>query len=98
VLYHADDFPRTEFSHTAIFFYKPKGYGFEREFRLMVVPCEQESISLDEVGRHVAVRLKKIVHRVITHPAASAEFKSKVDLVLRQSLKHLRREDSSLLP
>ncbi len=98
VKYHADDFPRTEFSHTAIFFYKPKGYSFEREFRLMVVPGEQESISLDEVGRRVAVKLKKIVHRVITHPAASAEFKSKVDLVLRHSLKHLRRENSSLLP
>jgi len=98
VKYHADDFPRTEFSHTAIFFYKPKCYSFEREFRLMVVPGEQESISLNEVGRRVAVKLKKIVHRVITHPAASAEFKSKVDLVLRQALKHLRREDSILLP
>jgi hypothetical protein len=97
VKYHADDFPRTEFSHTAMFFYKPKDYRFEREFRLMLVPGEQESISLDEVGRRVPVKLKKIVHRVITHPAASAAFKATVDSVIRQSLKHLRREDSNLL-
>lgn len=98
VKYHADDFPRTEFDHLTIFFYKPNGYSFEKEFRMLLAPGEQESIGLDEVGRRVPVRLKKIVHRVITHPGASVEFKTKVDLVLRQSLKHLRREDSSLLP
>jgi len=98
VKYHADDFPRTEFSHTAIFFYKPKSYSFEREFRMLLTPGEQESISLDEVGRRVPMNLKKIVRRVVTHPKASKEFKLKVDAVMKQYLKHLRREDSTLLP
>ena len=97
VKYHDNGFPRTEFSHTAIFFYKPNGYSFEREYRLLLAPGEKESVSLDEVGRRIPIKLKKIVHRVITHPGASAAFKAKVDSVMRQSLKHLRRESSHLL-
>ena len=96
VKYHADDFPRTEFDHLAVFFYKPNSYSFEKEFR-MLLPPGKEPIGLDEIGRHVPVKLKKIVHRVITHPGASATFKAKVDLAMRQWLKHLRREDSYLL-
>ena len=101
VKYHADDFPRTEFGHTTLFFYKPRAYSFEREFRLLLTPGEHESISYDDpkdFGRHAPVPLKRIVHRVISHPRATDEFKSKVDAVLSQYLKHIRREDSALLP
>ena len=98
VKYHDDDFPRSEFGHTTLFFYKPKRYSFEREFRMLLAPGENESIRLDEVGRHVRINLKKIVHRVITHPRASAEFKATVDSLLRQHLKSIGREDSRLLP
>ena len=70
-------------------------------------PAEQDELpavfrkakpeSLDDL-KAIERQVKKIVHRVITHPAASAKFKSKVDLVLRPALKRLRREDSILLP
>jgi hypothetical protein len=42
---------------------------------LLLAPGEDEPISLDQVGRHVPIRLKKIIHRVITHPGASSTFK-----------------------
>jgi hypothetical protein len=98
VKYHAADFPRTGFDHISLFFYKPSAYSFEREFRLLLTPGEHESVSLAEFGRLVPVRLKKIIHRVITHPRASDEFKSKVDEIMKLHLKHIRREDSHLLP
>lgn len=97
VKYHDDEFPRTEFSHTAIFFYKPIGYSFEREFRMLLTPGD-EPVGVDEVGRHVPISLKKIVQRVVTHPNASADFKARVASVMRDSLKHLRQQDSNLFP
>jgi hypothetical protein len=97
VKYHADDFPRTEFDHLSIFFYKPTGYSFEREFRMLLAPGRQESIGADEIGRHVPIRLKKIVHRVITHPQASEAFKEKVESIMSQALKHILREDSHVI-
>jgi len=97
VKYHSDDFPRTEFGHTALFFYKPRCYSLEREFRMLLTPELHESIPWDQVGRHVPINLKKIVHRVITHPRASVECKTKVDSLMRQVLTHLLREDSTLL-
>lgn len=95
VKYHTDDFARTEFDHLTLFFYKPRFYSFERELRMLLT---SDAIGLDEIGRHLPVNLKKIVHRVITHPRASPEFKTKVDLVMKGPLKHLHREDSTLLP
>jgi len=101
VKYHDDDFPRTEFSHTALFFYKPRRYSFEREFRMLLTPDEHESISYDDPAdfrRYVPIALKKIIHRVITHPRASDGFKTRVDCQLDHYLKCVNREDSSLLP
>jgi hypothetical protein len=98
VKYHGDSFPRTEFDHTTLFFYKPALYRFEREFRMLLMPGEHESIRGDELGRHVPIRSKKIIRRVITHPKASKEFKMKVDHLLDQFLRCRRREDSTLLP
>jgi hypothetical protein len=98
VKYHGDSFPRTEFDHTTLFFYKPALYRFEHEFRMLLTPGEHESIRGDEVGRRVPIRLKKIVRRVITHPKASEEFKVKVDHLLEQFLRRIKREDSALLP
>jgi len=98
VKYHADNFPRTEFNHTALFFYKPKCYRFEQEFRMLLAPEENGSIGLDEVGWCVPVNLKKLVHRVITHPRASADCKMKVDLLMKRYLPNLRRGDSILSP
>jgi len=96
--YHENDFPRTMFSHTAIFFYKPVEYCFEREYRLLLAPGETESIGAEEYGRHVRVNLKTVLHRVITHPRATNSFKQRVDELMSHYLKSLRREDSSLLP
>ncbi len=98
--YHDDDFARTEFDHTALFFYKPRRYIFEQEFRMLRKPDKHESFSYDDpadFGRHVPIVVKKIVHRVITHPMASEAFKTKIDACLRQYLKGVRREDSNLL-
>lgn len=98
VKYHDDDFPRTEFGHTTLFFYKPSRYSFEREFRMLLTPGERESIPMEQVGRHVSIRLGKIVRRVITHPKASDEFKVKVDHLLTKFLPCIRRENSALFP
>jgi hypothetical protein len=38
VKYHSDTFPRTALDHTTLFFYKPTGYRFEREFRMQLLP------------------------------------------------------------
>lgn len=99
VKYHQDDFPRTEFTHSSLFFYKPAEYSFENEFRLLRSLQEGESLNFNnptDEFRKIPVQLKKIVHRVITHPAATAAFKQEVDQMLVQYLRHIKREDSSL--
>jgi hypothetical protein len=98
VKYHSDAFPRTEFGHTTLFYYKPDCYRFEREFRMLLTTGEDEGVRLNEFGRHVPVSLKKIVHRVITHPKSSNELKIKDDEMLKENLKHIQRENSVLLP
>ncbi len=101
VKYHDDDFPRTRFGHTTLFFYKPRRYSFEREFRMLLTLGEHESIRHDnpaDFGRHVRIPLKRIIHRVITHPRASAECKTRVDGLLHHHLKGISRKNSSLLP
>jgi len=100
VKYDSLDRPRTEFSHNSIYFYKPCGYSFEREFRLLRSPRPDEvfySENKEDRSRKVPILQKKIVHRVITHPCASPETKSKVDDLLRTFLPKIRREDSILL-
>ena len=99
VKYHDDDFPRTEFDYTALFFYKPSRYRFEREFRMLLTPEEHESISYDDeadFGRRVPILPKRIIHRVITHPRALDGFKVTVESQLRRYLKGISREDSNL--
>jgi hypothetical protein len=98
VKYHADSFPRMELGHTPLFFYKPSGYSFEREFRMLLTPGEHESVRGDDLGRHVPIRVKKIVRPVVTHPKASKEFKTKADHRLAHFLRCIKREDSALLP
>lgn len=98
--YHDHDFPRTKFSHNALFFYKPSEYGFEREFRLLRGLQPNESVSFDDPkdrGRYASITLRKIIHRVITHPKATRDFKLRVDGMLQKFLKHIKREDSSLV-
>jgi hypothetical protein len=100
VRYHSMDFARTEFTHTALFFYKPSEYRFENEFRLVRPMLDNESVSFDDpvdFGRAVPVSQSKIVRRVISHPLAEPSFKKEVDSVLRSFLKHISRDDSSLL-
>ncbi len=83
------------------FFYKPRRYSFEREFRMLLTPGENEIISCDDpadFGRHVPVRLKKVIGRVITHRRASDGFKVKVEGLLHTYMKSVSREDSTLLP
>ena len=96
VKYHSDDSPRTAFDHTALFFYKPQCYSFEREFRMLLAPGENGPIGSDEAGRHIPISLKKIVLRVITHPKASMQFKAKIDSIMNLSLKRIKRENSTL--
>jgi hypothetical protein len=98
VKYQPLDKPRTEFSHNTFLFYKPSGYGFEREFRLLRSPTPDEVfIYQKDTSRRVSIALKKIVHRVITHPCATRETKTNVDELLRLFLPKIRREDSALL-
>jgi hypothetical protein len=99
VKYHDEDFPRTEFSHNSLFFYKPKSYAFECEFRLLRILGENESVlenNPSDRGRIVPIRLKRVVHRIITHPRASSAFKKQIEILLREHLPGKRREDSAL--
>jgi hypothetical protein len=96
VKYHEDDFPRTEFSHTSLFFYKPDKFRFEREYRMLLMPRENERVIVSQLGRRVPIRLSKIVHRVISHPKGTIAFKAKVDNLMGQFLKHIKREDSHI--
>ena len=96
VKYHEDDFPRTQFSHTSLFFYKPNKFSFEREYRMLIVPTENERVIDSQFGKYVPIRLSKIVHRVISHPKGTIEFKAKVDNLMGQFLKHIKREDSHI--
>jgi hypothetical protein len=98
VKYHADNSPRTEFDHTALFFYKPDRYRFEREFRMLLTPGGHEPIPGDKIGWHVPIRLKKIIHRVIVHPKASKEFKTKIDHLMMYHIPGIKFENSTLLP
>jgi hypothetical protein len=99
VKYAPLDFPRTEFSHTSLFFYKPSRYSIEREYRLLRVPGADESFEFEnpaDLYRRIAIKTKKIVHRVITHPYATPETKLRVEELLREYLPCRRREDSAL--
>lgn len=99
VKYAPLDFPRTEFSHNSLFFYKPEEYRFEREFRILRSPGEDEVFYPDtdeDQFRRVAITLKKIVHRVITHPVATFATKERVERLMREYLPARRRENSAL--
>jgi len=99
VKYHPNDFPRTEFSHNSLFFYKTSDYAYEREFRILRSPLETEvfhSENPDDKFRRVPVNLKKIVHRVISHPNATRETKNRIDDLLKKYLPKLTRENSAL--
>jgi len=99
VSYKALDFPRTQFTHNSLFFYKPDRYRFEREYRILRSPNEDESFYRDDPKdwfRRVPIRAKKIVHRVITHPFATRKTKEKVEELLRCHLPCRRRENSAL--
>ena len=66
--------PRIEFSHTTPFFYKDKFFSFENELRLLRPLLEGEQVlvkSEDDFARTVAVNLRRLIHRVITHKAMS---------------------------
>jgi len=99
VKYAPLDFPRTEFSHLSLFFYKPSRYIIEREYRLLRAPGEDESFCIDDPAdfyRSIPIKTKKIVRRVITHPNATRTTKQRVDELLRDYLQCRRREDSAL--
>lgn len=99
VKYAPLDFPRTEFSHNALFYYKPSAYRIENEFRLLRSPEPNESFYSNnpaDAYRRIQINTKKILHRVITHPAATQIFKERVDKFLLDYLPCRRREDSGL--
>jgi hypothetical protein len=99
VSYKPLDFPRTQFTHNSLFFYKPTRYRFEREFRILRSPNEDESFYRDDPKdwfRRIPIGTKRIIHRVITHPNATIETKLKVEKILRQYLSCREREDSAL--
>jgi hypothetical protein len=99
VKYAPLDFPRTEFTHTSLFFFKPSRYNIEREYRLLRVPEEDESIYIEnpaDLYRRIPIKPKKIVRRVITHPNATRETKCRVEELLRDYLPCCGREDSAL--
>jgi hypothetical protein len=99
VKYAPLDIPRTEFSHTSLFFYKPSRYGVEREYRLLRPPSADESFEFENPAdffRRIPVKPKKIIHRVITHPDATKEPKVYIEQILRRYLPCRKREDSAL--
>ena len=99
VKYHALDFPRTEFDHSSLFFYKPEDFGFESEFRLLRQPEQNESFESwnpNDEFRRVPVRLNKIIHRVVLHPKSNQAFRDRVSKLMGIHLKGVSPEKSSL--
>lgn len=99
VKYAPLDFPRPEFNHTSLFFYKPSRYRIERAYRLLRVPEEDEGFYIEspaDLCHRIPIKTKKIVHRVITHPHATREIMCRVDELLRNYLPSRKREDSAL--
>jgi len=87
VTYKPIEKPRTEFSHNSLFFYKPSDYSFEREYRLLRSPAEDESFIPDrdtDMFRRIPIPLSKVIHRVIVHPAASLQTQQKTHSLLRK--------------
>jgi hypothetical protein len=99
VKYMPSEFPRTEFSHNALFYYKPSSYSIEREYRLLRSPDEDEVFYPDtpqDSFRRVSIEAQKIIHRIITHPYATRQTKFAIDEFLQQYLPSRRRQDSAL--
>lgn len=99
VRYRGPDIPITELGWSTLAFYKLPDFSYEREFRMVRNLRSGESVRADnpaDHGRYVEVPLKKIVHRVITHPQAYEQAKQKVEDLLRKHLRGLSRENSAL--
>lgn len=99
VKYHDSDFARSEFGWNTLFFYKPAEFAYEREFRILRVLRQDESVRLanpNDECKYVPIPAKKVIHRVITHPKASRPFKDEVERLIRVNLKRITREDSVL--
>jgi hypothetical protein len=97
VMYHRSDFARSEYSWDTLSFYKPAAYSFEREFRMLRSLGESESVCFNkpsDCGRSVPVVLKKVIHRLITHPNAGRTFKEKLDAMVAKYLPRIVRQDS----
>jgi hypothetical protein len=101
VKYHGANFARSHtFGSNTLSFYKPSGYSFEKEFRMLRNLGEDESVLYDnpsDYGRYVKFTPKKVIHRVVTHPRATEALRRKVDALMGDYLKAIRREDSSLV-
>jgi len=100
VRYHGPNFRRSHvFGWNAPSFCKPMQYSFEREFRLLRNLEEDESVEYgnpSDQGRFVKCRIRRIIHRVITHPDATPAFKKEVEHLMKHYLWTIRREDSAL--
>jgi len=91
VTYKPVNEPRTEFSHNSLFFYKPSEYAFEREYRLLRSPAENESFTPDQEAdtfRRIPFSLHKVIHRVKIHPAASIQTQRNTHFLLRAHCPH----------
>ena len=74
--------------------------SFEKEFRMLRNLGEGDSVLYDnpsDYGRYVRFTPKKVIHRVVTHPRATEALRGKVDALMGDYLKAIRREDSSLV-
>ena len=99
VTYAPLDAPRTEFSHNSLFFYQPIELSFEREYRLLRQPGEDEEFfpdKLEDSYRRILIPLRKVVHRVIVHPEACNDTKRKVHELIREKCQGLHASDSKL--
>jgi hypothetical protein len=66
VKYIPQDFPRTEFDHSSLFFYKDTSFTYERELRLLRHLGENEILDIQEdIGKNIPINLKLLIHRVV---------------------------------
>lgn len=99
VTYVSEDFPRTEFDHSSILFYKDLSFSYERELRLLRPLRDGEEVFVDkkeDFGRLIPVNLRLLIHRVIMNGAISDSARKHVTELVRGFCGRTIVQESSL--